>query len=198
MCQLLETIKCKDGQLFNLQFHQKRFNLARKNYSGINDVINLAQMIKIPAECKSGLYRCRVVYDETIKKIEFLHHRYRQVKSLKLIEDNQINYRYKFADRQYLEKLYAQRGECDDILIIKNGFVTDSFTANVIFFDSYRWWTPDTPLLSGTQRARLLEEGKIFVCRITSADISKYQKAGLINAMQDLQEMPVIEITNIK
>jgi len=198
MCQFLETIKCKDGQLFNIAFHQNRLNIARKENLGITDEINLKEMIKIPEECKTGLYRCRVVYSKTIDKIEFLPYGYRQIHGLKLVEDNQIDYRYKFSNRQHLEKLFARRGDCDDILIVKNGCITDSFTANVIFYDGHRWWTPDTPLLPGIQRAKLLDEGKISVCRITPYDLKKYQKVGLINAMQDLDKMPVIGIYKVQ
>jgi 4-amino-4-deoxychorismate lyase len=198
MCQFLETIKCNDEQLFNLRYHQNRLNLARKENFGITDEINLEELIKIPKEYKTGLFRCRVIYSKTIEKIEFLHHKYRQVNSLKLVEDNQIDYRYKFANRHYLEKLFARRGNCDDILIVKNGCITDSFTANVIFYNGHRWWTPDTPLLPGTQRAKLIDEGKISVCRITPFDLTKYQKVGLINAMQDLDKMPVIGIDKVQ
>jgi 4-amino-4-deoxychorismate lyase len=198
MCQFLETIKCKDGQLFNLRFHQNRLNHARKENFGITDEINLEEMIKIPEECKTGLFRCRVIYSKTIENVEFLNHKYRQIDSLKLVEDNQIDYRYKFANRQHLEKLFARRGDCDDILIVKNGCITASFTANVIFYNGHRWHTPDTPLLPGTQRAKLLKEDKISVCRITPYDLRKYQKVGLINAMQDLDKMPVIGIDKVQ
>jgi len=128
----------------------------------------------------------------------FLPHHYRQIKSLKLVEDDKIDYRYKFADRQHLGRLFERRGDCDDILIVKNGCITDSFTANVIFSDGSRWWTPDTPLLAGTMRAKLLKEGKISECRITPNGLNKYLKAGLINAMQDIDNMPVIAIDRIR
>lgn len=197
MSPLLETIKCKDGALFNLRYHQARFNEVRKEYFGLTEKMDLSEIVKIPEDCKTGLFRCRVIYAETIEKIEFLPHRYRPIHSLKLVEDNQIDYRFKFTNRQKLEQLFEQRGDCDDILIVKNGCITDSFTANVVFSDGKRWWTPDSPLLPGTQRARLLHEGKISECRITPSDIPNFQQAGLINAMQDLNEMPVLKTENI-
>ena len=198
MCQFLETIKCKDGVLFNLRFHQDRLNLVRKENFGITDEIILEETIKIPDKCHAGLFRCRITYSGNIENIEFLPHHYRQIKSLKLVEDNQIDYRYKFADRQHLERLFERRDDCDDILIVKNGCITDSFTANVIFSDGSRWWTPDTPLLAGTMRAKLLAEGKISACRITADDLDKYLFAGLINAMQDTDDMPVIPVESIR
>ncbi len=128
---------------------------------------------------------------------EFIPHEYRPVKSLKLVENNEIDYHFKYSDREKLNLLFELRGNCDDILIVKNGLITDSFVANVVLFDGLSWWTPDTPLLPGTQRSRLLQQKKIGKCRITPADLSKYQKIGLINAMQDLEEMPVIVINKI-
>jgi 4-amino-4-deoxychorismate lyase len=197
MCRLVETIKCKNGKLENLRYHQARFNLVRKEQFGENFEINLSEEIKVPEECQSGLFRCRVVYTSEIEKIEFLPHEFRKVESLKLVEDNSVDYHLKFTNRKNLDELFEKRGNCDDILIVKNGYITDSYVANVVFFDGIEWWTPDTPLLNGTRRADLIEEGKIKVCRITVDDLPRFEKAGLINAMQDLDEMPVIKIENI-
>ncbi len=197
MCQLLETIKCKNGKLFNLEFHQNRFETTRKNLFSCSDKINLSKAIQVPKEFQIGLFRCRIIYSETINKIEFVPHQFRKIKSLKLIEENEIDYRFKYSDRKKLNSIFEKRGDCDDIIIIKNGFVTDSLTANIIFFDGKKWWTPDTPLLLGTQRAKLIHENKIKVCRITPATISKYKKVGLINAMWNFENMPVISIEKI-
>ncbi len=197
MCQLVETIKCKNGELLNLRIHQARFNLTRRALFRMKDEISLEKIVKIPENCQTGLFRCRVVYGEKIEKIEFLPHRYRTVKSLKLVRADDLDYRFKFANREKLSALFEQRGNCDDILIVKNGFITDSFMANVVFFDGKKWRTPDTPLLPGTQRARLIHEKRIYVYPVTPADLPKYEKAGLINAMQDLDEMPKIDSSNI-
>ena len=198
MCQLLETIKCKNGKLFNLEFHQNRFETTRKNLFSCSDKINLSKAIQVPKEFQIGLFRCRIIYSETINKIEFVPHQFRKIKSLKLIEENEIDYQFKYSDRKKLNSLFEKRGDCDDIIIIKNGFVTDSLTANIIFFDGKKWWTPDTPLLPGTQRAKLIHENKIEVCSISKNDISKYSKVGLINALWNFENMPVISIEKIQ
>ncbi|MCF6333634.1 MAG: aminotransferase class IV family protein [Draconibacterium sp.] len=198
MSQLFETIKCKDGKLFNLNRHNLRFNKARKEYFGLSDEINLEEIIEVPENASNGLFRCRVIYSKTVDKIEFIPHQFRKIKSLKLIEANDIGYQFKYSDRNILNELFEKRSDSDDILIVKNGCITDSFTANLLFFDGKKWWTPDTPLLYGTQRAKLIDEEKISVCRIISDDLSKYKKVGLINAMWDLGEMPLISIENIQ
>jgi 4-amino-4-deoxychorismate lyase len=197
MSRLFETIKCSEGKLFNMEFHQSRFEKACREFFGFSTHINLIESIEIPEFAKTGLFRCRVTYSKQIDKIEFIPHQYREIKSLKLIEDNEIDYRFKFDDRERLNRLFEQRGTCDDIIIVKNGLITDSSYANIIFYDERKWWTPDSPLLPGTQRAKLLSEKKISACRITYKDISKYKKAGLINALNNMEEMPEIEIANI-
>lgn len=197
MCQLIETIKCLDGKLINLQYHQSRLNLARKAFYRHCGELSLAELITVPEIYSRGLFRCRVTYSGSIGKIEFFPHQYREIKSLKLVKCNDVDYRYKYADRKKLESLFEERGESDDILIVKNGFISDSFTANVVFFDGRKWWTPDTPLLSGTQRARLIYEKKLYPCPVTPDDLGKYTIAGLINAMQDLNDMPLVEISRI-
>jgi len=186
-----------DGKLYNLEFHQARFEKAQREYLGISPQITLFKKLEIPEFAKNGLFRCRVTYSKQIDKVEFLPHQFRQIKSLMLVADNDIDYRFKYADRERLNLLFEKRGNCDDIIIVKNGFITDSFAANLIFFDGRKWVTPETPLLPGTQRAKLLDEGRIFECRITSKNLKKFEKVGLINAMQDLENMPVIELQNI-
>ena len=198
MCPLFETIKCSDGKLFNMEFHQARFEKSSVEYFGIRSQINLYEHIEIPEFAKTGLFRCRVTYSTQIEKIEFIPHQYREIKSLKLIEDNDIDYRFKFDDRERLNLLFEKRGICDDIIIVKNGCITDSSAANLVFFDGKIWWTPDTPLLLGTQRTRLIKEGKIFECKITLTNLKKFKQVGLINAMQYLEMMPVIQFHHIQ
>jgi 4-amino-4-deoxychorismate lyase len=180
-----------------MEFHQARFEKSGVEYYGIQSHINLNEHIEIPEFAKTGLFRCRVTYSTQIEKIEFIPHQYREIKSLKLVEDNEIDYRFKYADRVRLNQLFEKRGSCDDIIIVKNCRITDSTFANIVFFDGEKWWTSDTPLLPGTQRAKLLITGKISECTITPQDISMYGKAGLINAMNDLHEMTQIAIHKI-
>jgi 4-amino-4-deoxychorismate lyase len=180
-----------------MEFHQARFEKSCVDYFGIQTNTDLEKRIEIPEFAKEGLFRCRVSYSKQIEMIEFIPHKYREIKSLKLIEDNEIDYRFKYADRVRLNQLFENRGSCDDIIIVKNGRITDSTFANIVFYDGEKWWTPDSPLLQGTQRTKLLGSGKISECRITPKDISKYKKAGLINALNNFEEMPQIEIANI-
>ncbi len=197
MSLFIETIKCKEGKLYNLSCHQARFNRTRKEYLGLSTHSELAEMIAVPQACKTGLFRCRMLYSEKIEKTEFIPHAYQETGSLKLVEDPAIHYPYKFADRRRLDQLFRMREDCDDIIIVKNNRITDSSRANIVFYDGREWWTPDTPLLPGTQRARLIDEGKIRACSISVSDLRHFEKAGLINAMLSWDKMPLVEVKNI-
>lgn len=193
----IETIRIADGKLSNLYFHNKRLNETRKLHFGSQLEWDLAQRIEIPKETKNGLYKCRVVYGEYLQKIEFEPYQPKTIQSLKLVEDNAIDYSFKYQNRAHLNALFAQRGVADDILIIKNGCITDTSYANIVFWDGIHWFTPETFLLAGTKRAQLLEEGIITQKKIRVQDLPKYSYARIINSMLDFETTPNILIENI-
>jgi len=109
------------------------------------------------------------------------------VHALKLIFNNEIQYDTKAAQRDALDGMYAQRGEGDDVLIIKNLLITDTTIANVAFYSNGVWITPKHPLLQGTTRARLLDEGKIIEADIHVSQLRSFSKVALLNAMIDFE-----------
>jgi 4-amino-4-deoxychorismate lyase len=159
--------------------------------------IDLVSAIRISENCRLGLFKVRVLYGSVIENTEIEPYHFRTIQSLKVVHHETIDYHLKYTDRQILQQLFAQRGDSDDIIIIKNGLVTDAFAANLIFFDGQKWVTPGTPLLKGTQRQFLLDQGIISELEIREEDIPNYQKVGLINAMVGFEEMPVISVEKI-
>ena len=197
MSRFIETIQVNRGELRNLEYHQERFERTRLEVLGLKKHPQLDQVIRLPQGLEHGRFKCRVSYRKEIELIEYEAHQDRKLHSLKLVHSDSIDYRYKYADRTYLEKLFAQREGCDDILVVKDNCITDSFYANVLFWDGKTWLTPDTPLLPGTMRASLLHRGIISECRITPADLAGYEKIKLINALNDLHSAPEIPIDSI-
>ena len=198
MYQLVESLKLEDGILRNLEYHQTRMNRSMDELFPNAEKIDLAKAITIPENYKSGVYKVRVVYGPEVEKIEIEPYTFRTIQSLKVVYHESVDYHLKYTDRQFLQELFAQRGNCDDIIIVKNGRVTDSFAANLLFFDGENWFTPTTPLLLGTKRQLLIDRGIISEREIRKEDIRSYQKIGLINAMIDLEEMPIVSIAKIK
>lgn len=197
MSPLVESLKLKDGVLFNLDYHQSRLNRSLNELFPQSDAIDLEREIVIPEEYLQGTFKVRVLYGPQIEKVEIEPYTFRTVQSLKVVHHDNIDYHLKYSERRILQELFTERGECDDIIIIKNEVVTDSFAANLVFFDGKQWFTSTTPLLKGTKRQLLLDMGLIVEREIREQDISNYRKVGLVNAMIDMEEMPVVDIKNI-
>jgi len=197
MSLLVETLKLKDGIVYHLDYHQNRLNSAMNELLPNSPKINLEKAISIPENCSSGLFKVRVLYGSSIERIEIEPYTFRTIQSLKVVHHESVDYHLKYTNRQVLQQLFAQRGNCDDIIILKNGFVTDSFAANLLFGDGIRWFTPNTPLLKGTKRQFLLDRGIISEKEIRGTGISGFQKVGLINAMIDFEEMPIVGVEQI-
>jgi len=184
----LETIKILDGVALHLEYHQERLNKALDTTNNYN----LYDLIEPP---RDGLYRCRVVYDTKELKIEYLPYTKREIKTLKLVVNDTIEYANKYANRDEINQLVNLKENCDDILIAQNGLVLDTSIANIAFFDGREWFTPKTPLLKGTCRARLLDEGKIIEKDISVQEIKSFKKIALMNAMIDFD---IIAVDNIE
>lgn len=197
MSPLVESMKLNDGKIRNLPWHQDRLNRSLNERFPGSERIDLSEIIQIPVNCTTGLFKVRVIYGPTVEKIEIEPYIFRAIRSLKVVHHESVDYHLKYTDRQVLQELFAQRSNCDDIMIIKDGFVSDSFAANILFFDGKKWFTPTTPLLKGTQRQFLLDEGIIFEKEIREEDILNYQKIGLVNALNDFEEMPIVPVEKI-
>ncbi|MEM9832141.1 MAG: aminotransferase class IV family protein [Bacteroidota bacterium] len=192
MCRFIETLCIQRGEILHPYYHQQRMNHSRQQVLGIDQPLVLNQLLKVPEEwILIERVKCRIVYSKNIEEVTFAEYLPRRIRSLCLITHHNIQYDYKFADRRLINQLFSQRGESDDILIVKNGLVTDTSYSNVAFFDSQQWFTPHQPLLPGTTRARLLNEGVLKEREITPTDLSQFSHCSLINAMLPLGECMV-------
>lgn len=198
MCLLLETIKLENGELRNLEYHNRRFNSSRLEKFGIAEELDLGTHIRVPENAVSGVYRCRVLYRSQIEEIQFVPHEERIVRSLKLVQCEDVDYAVKYADRDRLMSLFELRGDCDEILIIKQGYITDTSISNITFrLPDGSWITPDTPLLKGTMRMHLLETGRLTEASVRPGDLGRFSGAKMINALSDLDSAPMIPMDKI-
>ena len=173
--KLLETIRFEKGEFANLELHQQRMNASRKVLFNNTDPIELLPLLQASTlEVSLGLFKCRIIYSKQIEKIEFIPYQLPNITSLKIIIDDEIDYSHKYLNRNQLEKYYWQKGNCDDILIVKNGLVTDTSFANILFYNGIEWLTPANPLLKGTQRQFLLETEQITTAEIRPSDLKYF------------------------
>jgi 4-amino-4-deoxychorismate lyase len=193
---LFESIKIIDRQLQNIFYHNERFNRSRSELFGVSRKTDLEDLISIPVDLPSGIIKCRVFYSQQIEGIEFDPYIPRKISSLKLTESDDIDYSYKYANRTKINELFDQKGNCDDVLIIKNGMITDTSSANVAFWDGSQCLTPANPLLKGTKRQLYLDNNVIREEELNLRNINQFEYLSLINAMIDLDQIR-INIENI-
>jgi 4-amino-4-deoxychorismate lyase len=192
-----ETICVQNRQLINLAYHEARLNKTRAELFGFEDQWNLAALITIPEFVTNAPHKCRLAYAENIEDLKWEPYNFRTITKIQRVYDNEIDYSYKYNDRTALNNLYEKRGDAEEILIIKNEMVTDTLYCNVAFLKDNQWFTPNTPLLPGTQRAFLLDSGIIKQARILEKDIWKYSHIRLFNAMISWENAPLLEVKDI-
>ena len=183
MSLLLESIRIEEGKVMNLGYHidRMRRSVATAKYStGLSFPGNFIPEEMIPA---SGLHKCRVLYNSEIVSVEVTPYVPKKISLLKIVNVPRPDYSLKWADRSQIDELFAQRGECDDILIVSGGLVTDTSYCNVAFEKGGEWFTPARPLLKGTMRHYLLDNGLIKETEILVTEINEYSRLWLFNAM---------------
>lgn len=193
----IETIKVLNGRFCNLDLHIDRLQSTANHFYDRYPEFDW-QNINIPDDMCKGLVKCRITYTSQIIAVEFEKYNLRKIASLTLVFDNDIDYEYKSTDRSAFSRLMASKGNCDDILIVKNGLITDTSYSNVVFENKEGLYTPANPLLRGTKRSNLLNKGIIGEREITVQDMSDYSCLYLINAMIDLEDNIRIPLSNIK
>ena len=183
MSQFIESIKVENGKVFLLDLHQKRVN---DTFNAFSKPIKVdLKKLQNKLEHNSGLYKWRVVYDLEGKiSMELLSYQYRDISSFKVVVSNEISYPLKSVDRVAFETLKSKIS-ADEILIVKNGLLTDTSFSNLVFKKGMDWFTPTTFLLNGVQRQSLLLQNKIKEIEIGLHNIQDFSHFKLINAMCD-------------
>lgn len=184
MTDLIETIRISDGSYCDLDSHVNRMLESSLEAFG-EKVIMAKDLLRIPEDMCSGTVKCRIRYNTQIEDITFSRYSPRKINSLRLVVCEDIDYHLKYADRSILEELSKKKAGCDEILVIKNGFVTDTSFSNVALAKDGKLFVPDTFLLDGCMRQKLLREGKATAVPVRPSDIRMFDKVLLINAMLD-------------
>ncbi|HNQ67981.1 MAG TPA: aminotransferase class IV [Bacteroidales bacterium] len=198
MYLFFETIKIVDGVIQNLEYHQKRVDETINCKYSIDNKHILRNIIIVPEKNSVGVVKCKFEYNLENYKMSFSDYKMIEIHSLKLVKSDTIEYNYKYINRSVIEKLLEKREDCDDIIIVKNNKITDTSFSNLILFDGYKWVTPDSSLLNGTCRRRLLEQGRIEAKPVYMDEIYNYKSLVLINAMRGEDFRNQININAIK
>lgn len=152
------------------------------------------QAANLPSE---GVFKVRIIYAEQVMEVEHAPYTIKPIQSLQLVNGNHIRYAKKLANRASINDLLAQRGNCDDILMLQHGFLTDTSYANVALFDGTAWYTPASPMLRGTRRAQLIDMGIVKTAVIREKDLVHFSRLRLMNSMIPWEEAPTLRIQQI-
>lgn len=183
----LETICIKNGIVQNIEAHRERMRHTALNFGlQASELPDLSTLI--PAElAESNKIKCSVVYHKEIISVQYSDYRPKTINSLKLVEAD-LDYSFKYSDRTQLNALLQEKGDCDEILIVKDNCITDTSFSNVVFRKENEFFTPNTYLLNGIKRQKLLLEKRIRERPITVDDLRHFDKLYLINAMLDIED----------
>ena len=170
------------GRIANLRYHNRRLNLTRRHFWPDSPDLDLGLAITIPPHAEGC--KARVVYGrEGITELTFSPYSMRDIRTVRLVDGGDIHYEYKSTDRSALQRLAGQKDGCDEVLILRHGLVTDTSFTNVAFRLGSRWLTPQDPLLKGTRRQQLLDQGIIHQAEIHASDLPMFSHIRLFNAM---------------
>jgi len=187
MMRFIETIKIENGIAHNLGLHLERASETCFHHFGVRTVFPFETIInEIRSSHNEGIYKLRIIYTDKIEHYTIEQYQPKIVKTLKIVDGGNIDYSFKYEDRSELEKLLSLRGECDDIIIIKDGFVTDTSYSNIVFMVGGKLFTPSNFILSGIKRESMLQKGLIYAREIRFSEIDSFEKIFMINSMLDL------------
>lgn len=192
MSLFVESIKFVNGTFYNLSYHQARMDGTRQYYFPDCCTIPLEGILKPPSWLTNNqLYKCRVIYSENIIDIVFEQYHPRQISQYYLVNcPENFDYSHKTADRAFFDAARQKLKTGEDYIYIKNGLITDTSYANIVFTDGENYYTPAKPLLKGTKRAFYLESGSIVEAEIKVGDLRNFTGFKIINAMLDLEDIP--------
>lgn len=195
MKRFIETIKIVDGQFQAVDWHIRRVIHTFVSYGAS---VNIDRAFSaLPDCCSQGVFKCRIVYDTEIRDVSFSPYSKRSVKSLKIVDGDNLDYSFKYEDRSQLDSLRELRDGCDDIIIVQNGFLTDTSYTNIVLENSDGLFVPDTYLLNGTMRQRLLADKIVTECPVRTCDLKYYDRIILINAMIGLEDNVSLPVSQI-
>lgn len=184
--RFIESIRVCDGKFCSLEWHLRRMRQTIAYWQYPLDLSILSW--QVPEELGSGIFKCRIVYDSQIREMTYSPYHPRIIRSLKLVDGDALDYAFKYEDRSVIMRLLQLKESCDDILMTKGGYITDTSYSNVVLENSEGLFVPHTFLLNGTRRQRLLSEGIVRERAIRPSDLGQYHRLYLINALIGLEE----------
>lgn len=199
MYRFIESIRWEKGRAELLNYHQERVNETFRNFFPESKPFLLSEFIKNNSlPINEEVCKLRLVYHKKIERWESLPYRQKIPKHWFLREIKDYKYNYKYENREVLNSISHDLPPLSDFIISQNGWISDSYYANLIFWDGVNWLTPKNYLLNGIRRQYLLDKGEIVETEIHRDDLSKFTHFKRINALIAFDESPSFDLCGIK
>lgn len=175
---LFETVRVCNGRAERLELHQAR--LVRSGGKAQPPLVQIIQAACVPSV---GEYKVHISYTaEGMHNVRSEPYTPREIRRIRAIE-TKVCYQHKDEDRRAFERLLRENPDVDELILCRDGWVTDTTYSNLLFGKPGAWVTPEHYLLAGTRRESLLRTGAVQVRPIHRDDIRQFPYVSLINAM---------------
>jgi 4-amino-4-deoxychorismate lyase len=199
MYPLFETIAIEKFQPQNIELHQQRMDISYLKLFKKTNPFNLSELIKhenIPSE---GLFKWKILYGCSSYKTIVDSYEPRQINKVKFVHvDSNFDYTFKFSNRALIDELRDINSDYDEIIMVKNGHLSDSSIANLVLKQKNKLFTPNTPLLEGTQRKYLIMKDIIIEKQILYEDLGDYEGVFFINSMLPFERAPYFKLDSME
>ena len=193
----IETLRSEGGKLHGLHRHSARLPgtvLAHGGTLRENEVLHYLSSIPLPTE---GIHRLTLTYPPgAILSHQIIPYQRRAIHHLQLCTlPPRFTYHYKYADRSYFLRVKAALPpEAEVLFLLPDGRITDTTFTNILLeLEDGSLVTPAYPLLKGTQRGFLIEQGLVYEQdHLTPKDLAHCRSILLINAMLPLEEAIIL------
>lgn len=196
MFSFLETICISNGKAQHMDFHQMRVNETFDTFFPEWEPFDLAEEVEKVDLPKEGIYRLRLTYTEDPQTVEVIPYEAKNVQKMKLIDSGEIDYGFKWADREFFKTILEAHPDADEVIFHKDGIIQDCTIANLAFLKDGIWYTPEAPMHWGTTRARLLVEDEVEETDILVSKLDQYERICLINVFRPLSIENSVAITD--
>lgn len=188
MSQYFESIRCLHGVLQHVSFHQERIARTCAIHNLEMPIImdcyhSFLTDHQVP---RFGLFKWRMSYGFNGIRMDITPYSIKPIKTLQLVEHNTLEYGFKNEDRTELVQI-SQSVHADDVLIVQNGFLTDTSYGNILLRKGKQWYTPSTYLLPGTMRTFLIASQQVLEMPITKNELKQFDAFKVVNALRPME-----------
>jgi branched-chain amino acid aminotransferase len=195
---VFETIKTVNGQPWALSRHMRRaLNAARRSDQPFpNEELIRSAVAETILANPFLIGRLRLLFDAD-GSFRVTHQEYLELEGAanlgvcQLIEEVSSPVEKRYPYRKSLEMLAdAKRAGFDDyILVNREGFLTETAIANLIFQIDGQWMTPPLSdgVLPGVMRALLVEKNGVIVRRIRAKQLDEIESGFIVSSLKIAQ-----------